>query len=153
MIIGIDAGALCGKDEKLRVGVFTLMRNLVVGLAHKRPSDTIRLYTFDAIETEISDEFPGNVEIRVLPRFLFSKVQMLFSLFLDPCDVFMGTGQYVPFGAPHAIGWIYDLGFLEHPEFYPGSVNQLTSITMTVVSRSENIITISEYVKNQIVKY
>ncbi|MBI5614425.1 glycosyltransferase family 4 protein [Candidatus Gottesmanbacteria bacterium] len=153
MIIGVDAGALCVKDERLRVGVFTLLRSLVIGLARARPHDTIRLFVFDNLDPDITSLHPGNVEIRVLPRFLYSKVQMTLSLSLHPCDVFLGTGQYVPLGARRAVGWIYDLGFLEHPEFYPDSANQLVSITKTVISRSERIITISEHVKNQIVNY
>jgi glycosyltransferase involved in cell wall biosynthesis len=64
----------------------------------------------------------------------------------------MGTGQTIALGARHPVGWIYDLGFLEHPECYPHSMNQLAFITKTVVSRSEKIITISEYVKKEIVK-
>lgn len=153
MRIAIDAGALCVKEKRLRVGVFTLLRSLVSGLARARPKDTIRLYVFDAIDEDIASKFPKNVKVRMLPRFLFSKMQMTLSLFFDPCDIFLGTGQYVPLGTKRVIGWIYDLGFLNHPEFYPESVNQLLSITKTVVSRSESIITISEHVKNQIVKY
>ncbi|MEK7592606.1 MAG: hypothetical protein AAB508_04420, partial [Patescibacteria group bacterium] len=103
------------KDKRLRVGVFTLLRSLVVGIARIRPRDTIRLCVFENIDLDVTREFSKNVEIRILPRFLFSKVQLSLSFLLDPCDVFFGTGQYVPLGAPHAIGWIYDLGFLDHP--------------------------------------
>ena len=71
---------------------------------------------------------------------------------LEPVDIFLGVAQAMPFRVSKGIGFIYDLGFLHHPEVYKAQANILTNQTAALICRSTHIVTISAASKQDIVR-
>ncbi len=153
MIIGVDAGAICETDDRLKVGVYRVTHELLNHLTTLDTTNAYRLYSFASIPREIMTKF-GNrmVNIALTPSVGYMKVRLPFHLRFHPNDVFLGLSQAVPIGVAHAVGFVYDLGFLVAPKEYGDSAERLTKQTENTIFRSSHIITISETVKNDIIK-
>jgi len=152
MLIGVDAGALSITDERLRVGVWRVTYNLLKELAKIDRINQYRLYTFSPIDREVMRSFgPRLRNVIVRPTIGWASIQLPIELRLRPVDVFLGLSQMLPFTNAKKIGFIYDLGFLHFPDAYPGSLNKLKVQTRQVVERADQIITISEVSKRDIV--
>lgn len=152
MKIGVDAGALGITDERLKLGVYWVNVNLLRELAKLDKKNTYHLYSFTPIDREVMESFGPRMENRVLiPQTGWSTVRLPLELKLNPVDIFLGLSQFIPSSKSHNIGFIYDLGFLHHPEAYPGSQIKLMQITDNLVDRSNRIVTISQTVKTDIV--
>lgn len=160
MIIGVDAGALSITDERLRVGVWRVTYNLLKELAKVDKTNEYRLYTFTPIGERFGENFK-NVVVR--PKIGWASLQLPIELRRHPVDVFLGLSQMAPrlpslrsgIGGQarspvRTIGFIYDVGFLRHPEAYPGSVNRLKKQTRQLVERADHIVAISNVTKTDI---
>lgn len=152
MVIGVDAGALAVRDERLKVGVFRVTLNLLKGLDSIDRKNTYRLYTFAPLEKGITSELGKRFEQVVLKIRGWSTVWLPTELRRRPVDVFLGLSQYLPSSASYNIGFIYDLGFLHHPEAYPDSYRRLTKQTETLIRRANHIMAISHAVSDDIQK-
>lgn len=154
MIIGVDAGALSIKDDRLRVGVWRVTYNLLKELSHIDKTNEYRLYTFRPISREVMRAFGSRmINVVVRPMIGWSKIQLPIELRRHPVDAFLGLSQMLPYYSPaHAIGFVYDLGFLHYPSAYPGSLKKLEYQTKQLIRRSGKIIAISEFTKKDIVK-
>jgi glycosyltransferase involved in cell wall biosynthesis len=153
MVIGVDAGAICETDDRLKVGVYRVTLELLKHLSRIDSVNTYRLYSFSPIPIGIIKNFGKNmVNISLAPSVGYMKVRLPLKLMLEPVDIFLGVAQAIPSGAKKAIGFIYDLGFLHHPEVYGAQAKVLTKQTAALVSRSAHIITISVASKNDIVR-
>lgn len=152
MIIGVDAGAMGISDERLKLGVYWVNVNLLRELGKIDKKNTYILYSFSPIDGEVMRSFgPRMGNTVLLPQAGWSTVRLPLELKLHPVDVFLGLSQFVPASKSYNIGFIYDLGFLRHPEAYPGSQIKLSQNTDNLVDRSHEIITISGAVKADIV--
>ncbi len=152
MIIGVDAGALAIRDQRLKMGVYWVNVNLLRELGKIDRNNTYRLYSFAPIDREVMREFGPNMRnVVVRPKICWAMVQLPLELLLRPVDVFLGLSQMIPLSPTRTIGFIYDLGFLHHPEAYPGSQKKLARITGNLVKRSDRIVAISNIVKDDIV--
>ena len=149
MIIGVDAGALSITDVRLRVGVWRVTYNLLKELAKIDKKNEYRLFTFTPIGERFGKNFK-NVVVR--PKIGWASLQLPIELRRHPVDVFLGLSQMLPHSSARTIGFIYDLGFLHHPEAYPGSQKRLVKITSDLVRRSDHIVTISHAVKDDVRK-
>ena len=162
MKIGVDAGAMSITDVRLRVGVWRVTYNLLKELAKIDKKNEYRLYTFTPIGERFGENFK-NVVVR--PKIGWASLQLPIELRRHPVDVFLGLSQMVPrlpslrsgvggqaYSTSRNIGFIYDLGFLHHPEAYPGSQKRLVKITSDLVRRSDHIVTISHAVKDDVRK-
>lgn len=151
MVIGIDAGMLSVRDDRLKVGVYRVVRETLRALAALDRENSYRLYSFGEIG-------PPSLKLRrvnevVLPRVGWSKVWLPIELHRCPVDVFLGFGQALPFSkTSYNIGFIYDLGFLYHPEVYGSSAKTLKFQTDTLVRRADHIITISHATKADVIR-
>lgn len=144
MIIGVDAGMLGVTDDRLKVGVWRVVTELLKSLAACSTVDAYRLYSFAPIPRELMLALGFRFENRVLtPTKGWMTIRLPLELRLHPVDVFLGAAQALPNATGQKIGFIYDLGFLSHPEYYPGSASKLTKITADTVNRADAIITIS----------
>jgi len=153
MVIGVDAGAISSQDERLNVGVYRVTRELLKHLSHIDTINTYRLYSFSSIPKNIMKEFGANmINIPLIPSMGYMKIHLPIELVLRPVDIFLGLSQALPLGVRHAIGFIYDLGFLHHPEVYGKQANVLIKQTASLVARSEHIVTISNASKQDIVQ-
>ena len=153
MVIGVDAGAISSQDERLNVGVHRVTRELLKHLSSIDTSNTYRLYSFSPIPKDTMKEFRANmINISLTPSTGYMKLRLPIELALHPVDMFLGLSQALPLGVRNAIGFIYDLGFLHHPEVYGQQANVLIKQTASLVARSEHIVTISNASKQDIVQ-
>jgi len=152
MVIGVDAGAICETDDRLKVGVYRVTHELLNHLAVLDTVNSYRLYSFAPIPRDIMVKF-GNrmVNVALTPSVGYMRVRLPLHLRLHPNDLFLGVSQAVPIGVKHAIGFVYDLGFLVAPQEYGDSADRLKKQTEDTIYRSSHIITISETVKKDII--
>ena len=148
MIIGVDAGMLGISDDRLKVGVYWVVVNLLQQLSLLDTTHTYRLYSMLPIEPQLLKSFGPNMKnIVVSPKRGWFSLWLPLELFLHPVDMFLALGQGAPFTRTPTIGFVYDLGFLHHSELYPDSAGKLRSLTTKLVHQAKKIITISESVK------
>ncbi len=151
MVIGVDSGALSIKDDRLKVGVYRVIVNLLQQLSKIDLHNEYRLYSFDAIDENLMNSFSTVMQNVILrPRKGWFALRLPLSLFIHPIDLFLGVSQAVPFGLQKNLGFIYDLGFIHYPDAYPHSHQKLLKQTENVIHRSQHIITISEASKSDI---
>lgn len=152
MIIGVDAGALSVRDDRLKVGVYRVTVNLLRELGKIDRKNEYRLYTFLPIAKSQMKEFgPRMKNVVVRPVIGWSMIQIPIELRRHPVDVFLGLSQMAPFSSTRTIGFVYDLGFLRYPGAYPGSLARLEMQTRQLVKRSNHIVTISKSTQDDIV--
>lgn len=150
MIIGVDAGALSITDDRLKVGAHRVTLNCLLHLAQLDTNNTYRLYSFLPIEQGIVNGLGKNFLNIVLPKRGWSLVWLPLELKRHPVDVFLGLSQMLPYSSSYNIGFMYDLGFLHHPEAYPDSYRRLTKQTETLIRRADHIFAISHAVSDDI---
>lgn len=153
MVIGVDAGALSITDDRLKVGVYRVTKQTLLSLAKLDRENHYRLYTFLPVEEGIVEAFEGRVEEVVLPMRGWQRVWLPIELRKRPVGVFLGFAQALPFSkTSYNIGFVYDLGFLYHPQVYGTSAITLKKQTDTLVRRSDHIITISSATKTDLTR-
>ena len=152
MIIGVDAGALSIRDERLRVGVYRVTVNLLRELGKLDKKNEYRLYTFLPIAPSQMREFGPNMNNCIVrPVIGWSMIQVPIELRRHTVDVFLGLSQMIPFSPVRSVGFVYDLGFLRYPGAYPGSLARLEMQTKQLVRRSDHLITISKSTQKDII--
>lgn len=139
MIIGVDAGALSVTDERLKVGVWRVVHNLLGELGKIDRENLYRLYTF----LPLSEKFGPRMTNVVLQQRGWFSLWLPLELWRHPVDIFLGLSQAMPETHAKNIGFVYDLGFLHHPEAYLGSLRKLKRQTEDLVKRSHHILAIS----------
>jgi len=154
MIIGVDAGALSISDKRLKVGVWRVTFELLKALSSIDRSKCYRLYSFAPIDKIVMKEFRSNMQNIVLsPSVWYMKVRLPLELSIHPVDIFLGLSQSIPgIHVKKTITFIYDIGFLQYPEKYGSSANKLKIQTAYAVQHSDDIITISESVKKDLIE-
>ena len=153
MVIGVDAGALSITDDRLKVGVYRVTKQALGSLARLDRENHYRLYTFLPVEEGIVRAFEGRAEEVVLPMRGWQRVWLPIELHKHPVDVFLGMSQALPFSkTSYNIGFVYDLGFLYHPEAYGGSAITLKKQTDDLARRADHIITISSATKADLIR-
>jgi len=157
MKIGVDAGAVGIHDKRLKVGVYHLSVQLLLHLGKIDRSNQYFLYSFHTIDKKLLSTFGDNFQnIVVRPRKGWASIWLPLRARRDKIDVFLGLNQFVPnFLSKNTrkIGFIYDLAFLKYPHMFPDSGGQLTRITESVISKSDDIVTISHNSKKDIMKH
>lgn len=153
MIIGVDAGAICETDNRLKVGVYRVTYELLHHLSALDLEHYYRLYSYGPISRSILEQLSNTmVNIPLTPSIGYMKVRLPLHLVLHPVDVFLGLSQAVPNGVKNAIGFVYDLGFLQASNEYAGAAERLKRQTEETINRSSKIVTISEASKRDIMK-
>lgn len=152
MKIGVDAGALSITDDRLKVGVYRVTLNCIFHLAQVDKINTYQLYSFLPIEQGIVRKLGRNFTNIILPQRGWSSLWLPLELKRHPVDVFLGLSQMLPYSSSYNIGFIYDLGFLHHPDAYSDSYRRLTKQTKTLVQRANHFIAISYAVSEDIQK-
>lgn len=155
MRIGIDAGCLGVADKRLKVGVYSVTTNILTELSKIDNKNTYLLYSFKSINkkfiSSLGDKFQ-NIVVR--PSIGWATLWLPLQARRDKLDIFIGINQYMP-SLPNStwkIGFIYDLAFLNYPDFYKGSYNKIAKNTENLFRESDEIVTISSTVKKEIEK-
>lgn len=152
MIIGVDAGCLGIKDERLKVGVYRLSFNLLKELGRKNEKNEYRLYSFYPIEKRVMASFGQGMRNFVLrPKRGWFGLRLPLELRIRPVDAFLGLSQALPYSSSHNILLVHDLAFEHYPKFYPGSYKSLSKNTKIALKRADKIIAISESTKKDLV--
>lgn len=172
MIVGADGGALSVADPRLQVGVYKVNLRLLQKITQSVDSIYYRIYIFTEVGEGVRKSVPKGEFRKLHPMRGWQYIAIPLELYRNPPNVFLGLSQSLPrfLYTSHIdkrriilpslnkqkikqIGIIYDLGFLHYPEFYPGSAGQLLRNTTHLVRNSDHIITISQSVKNDILKH
>jgi alpha-1,3-rhamnosyl/mannosyltransferase len=154
MIIGVDAGALSISDPRLKVGVWRVTFELLKALSSIDRSKCYRLYSFAPIEKKVMKEFRSNMQNIVLsPSVGYMKVRLPLELSIHPVDVLLGLSQSIPrIHVKKTITFIYDIGFLQYPDKYGSSADKLKDQTAYAAQHSDDIVTISQSVKKDLIE-
>ena len=153
MQIGVDAAVLSAKDERLKLGVYTVVLHLLAELAKLDKRNSYRLYTYSPLTKDILSKLSPIMKNSVLaPNIGWFTLRLPMELLVKPVDVYLGVSQAVPrFALSFNIGFIYDLAFIHIPEAY-SDANRLMKLTGQLIDRSEHIVTISNSTKEDILK-
>jgi len=153
MIIGVDAGAICQTDEHAKVGVYRVTSELLSHLAKIDTANYYRLYSFLPIPRSLLQDLNNRmINVSLTPSLGYLTIRLPLHLKLYPVDIFLGVSQAVPIGVKKAIGFVYDVGFLQAPKEYINEGHRLRIQTEETINRSTHIITISESSKRDIMR-
>lgn len=159
MLVGVEAGCLGIKDQRLKVGVYQVAKNLLEQLGKIDKKNNYLLYSFYPIERELMMKFGARMEnIVIQPSRGWSKVWLPLKLSIDKPQVFLGLNQFIPqilpsSPQPYIIGFVYDVAFDLYPEMYPDSKIKLKKQTEDMVKKSNSIVTISNSSKKDLERY
>lgn len=154
MIVGVDAGALSVRDDRLKVGVYRVTLNLLKHLSLIDTTHEYRLYSFIPIDKETMKLFGSNMRnVIVRPAVGWSQIQLPLELRRHPVDVFLGLSQMVPSTNAKKIGLIHDVGFLSYPDLYEYTRRKLKNQTDALVRRSDIVIAVSKATKCDILSH
>lgn len=155
--IGIDAGCLGIKDERLKVGVYQVAFNLVKELGRlaepKKEGETL-LYSFLPIETKVVKEFGPQVKnVVVKPTVGWNWFALPLRILKDKPDVFLGLSQSLPrFCFCPAVVFVYDIAFEHYPSDY-ADYQRLHKNTQRALKMANLIITLSLSTKKDLEKF
>ncbi len=157
MYIAVDAGCLGVKDKRLKVGVYTVVKNFLIELGKIDKNNKYLLYSFHPIEKSLLKEFGLQMQNIVLPAIGWLKVGLPIRLLLDKPDIFIAANQAIPFKLPlssyKTLGIFYDIAFEKYPELYSyaASVSKHRINSRYLAENAESLIAISESTKKDLV--
>jgi len=160
MKIGIDAGCLGIADERLKVGVYRLVFNLVKELGRLErlgrlgKNWEILLYSFLPIKKAVMREFgPGVKNVVVGPSFGWNIFWLPLRLFKNRPDIFIAPSQSLPAFCPCSeIVIVHDLAFERYPQFYK-DFRRLRKNTLRAVKKAKKVIAVSRATKKDLIDF
>lgn len=155
MLIGIDANE--ANLTPNRVGINEYAFHLLHALSGLKTSHAFVIYLKTPPRSDLPPE-KSNWHYRIIPApFLWTQTRLPWDLYTHSPrpDVFFSMTHYAPRFAPIPIVVaIMDLGFLKNPEqFTAKDYSQLKSWTGYSVRQAKRVIAISEFTKQEVVKY
>lgn len=157
MKIGVDAGCLGITDKRLKVGVYQVVKNLLIELGKIDSTNEYLLYSFAPIEKSLLKEFgPQMRNIVVTPARGWLKIWLPLRLLFDRPHIFLALNQSMPFQlAPSykTLGIFYDIAFEKMPALYEyaASVIKHSSNSRYLAKNANGLIAISSQTKQDIV--
>lgn len=153
MNIGVDAGCLSVKDERLKLGVYQMTFNLLCELGKIDQKNEYWLYSFAPIEAKVLSHFGPRMRNVVARPFLgWQHFGLPLHLFLKKPDIFLGLSHALPlFTFSSSIVVVYDLAFVHFPESYPGFGKRLRKITQSAITKAKKIIAVSKATKQDLI--
>lgn len=155
MKIGVDAGCLGIKDERLKLGVYQFTCQLLKELGKIDRQNEYRLYSFYPISPKVMGQFGLQMKnIIVRPARGWNYLALPIWLLKDRIDFFIGPSQSLPafFNCPSVV-IVHDLIFEQFPNFYPESFAQLRRITKLSVKKATKIIAVSRATKKDLIDF
>lgn len=149
--IGVEAGCLGIKDERLKVGVYQVTFNLLQQLGKSDRKNEYLLYSFLPISKEVLSHFGKRMKnILVRPTFGWNYLALPLRLLKDKPDFFLGPSQSLPAFLPcPSIVIVHDLGYEHCPEFYK-DFQKLRNNTQRAIGKASRIIAVSEFTKKDL---
>lgn len=154
MIIGVDAGVLGVSDDRLKVGVYHFVYNLLKELSVIDKDNQYLLYSFFPIGKDILSQFGKNFRNIILrPQKGWLSIRLSAQFLFHKHDLFLGLSQALPFYHPmKSIVYIYDLAFELYPEHYRDSYRRLSLQTKFAANQSDKIVAVSKATKNDLMR-
>lgn len=159
MKIGVDAGCLGITDERLKVGVYTVVKNMLIELSKQDKENQYYLYSFHPIEKDLMKKFGNNMHnIIVVPTKGWLRIALPLRLAYDKPSIFIAANQAMPYRLPFSryktLGIFYDIAFEKYPELYSyaASVEKHKINSRNLAQQAEKIIAISQSTKKDIEK-
>lgn len=157
MRIGVDAGCLGVKDDRLKVGVYNFARNLLLQLAQIETENEYFLYSFSPINKALMRKLgPRMKNIVVRPNKGWLTIWLPIRMVRDRIDIFLALSQAIPprmSPTTRIIGFVHDIAFEKSPNFYSDSFESLRQNTKNIVNKSDYIITFSNATKKDLKEY
>lgn len=156
MKIGVDAGCLGVRDERLKVGVYTVVKNLLIELGKSDKKNSYLLYSFYPIERELLAAFGRNMKNIVIPSRGWLRISLPLRLLKDRPDVFLAANQALPVQLPFAryktVGLFYDIAFEKFPSLYSyaASVKKHRDNSKYLAQHADLLLAISKSTKKDI---
>lgn len=157
MKIGVDAGCLGVTDKRLKVGVYQVVKNLLIKLGKMDTTHEYLLYSFAPIEKSLMKEFGQHMKnVVVNPTKGWLKIWLPLRLFLDKPHIFLALNQSAPlklFSSFKTLGMFYDIAFEKMPELYDyaASVKKHSSNSNYLAKHADELISISQKTRQDIV--
>lgn len=159
MKIGVDAGCLGIQDKRLQVGVYHIVKNLLIELGRQDKKNEYILYSFYPIKKELMKQFGVRMKNVVTLSRGWLKIWLPFFLIKDKIDIFLGASQASPLRLPFfskykTIGIVYDIAYDKFPNLYSyaASVKKHSLQSQGVVKDSSKIVAISQNTKKDLVE-
>lgn len=154
MKIGVDAGCLGVKDERLKLGVYQFTYQLLRELGKIDGKNEYRLYSFYPIDSGLMAQFGSKTtNIVVKPTLGWNYLALPLKLAGDRPDFFIGPSQSLPvFLSCPSLVVVHDLMFERFPEYYPESLSQLRRITKSATRKATKIIAVSQATKKDLIE-
>ncbi|HXS14631.1 MAG TPA: glycosyltransferase family 1 protein [Candidatus Saccharimonadales bacterium] len=159
MKIGVDAGCLGINDERLKVGVYQVVKNLLIELGKIDKKNEYLLYTFIPIQKDLLKQFgPRMKNVLVTPAKGWMKIWLPLRLILDKPKVFLALNQAAPFrffiSSYKIIGLFYDIAFERYPDFYSlgASVSKHKKNSQYLAKTADVLIAISQKTKEDLIQ-
>lgn len=154
MIIGVDGGVLGVTDNRLKVGVYHFVYNLLKALSQADKENQYLLYSFYPIEKKVISQFGRNFQNVVLrPRKGWLTIRLSAQFAFRKHDLFLGLSQAIPAYHPmKSVIYIYDLAFEIYPEHYKDSYARLSRQTKFAAKYADRIVAVSTATKNDLVR-
>lgn len=157
MKIGVDAGCLGITDERLKVGVYTVVKNMLLELSKLDKKNQYYLYSFYPIEKSLLKKLNNNMKnVVVRPAVGWLKIALPLRLLFDNVGIFLGANQAMPIKFPGSsyktVGIFYDIAFEKYPDAYSyaASVDKHKKNSFQLAKNAEKIIAISHSTKKDI---
>ena len=156
MILGIDASQA---NRKIRSGTewyaFYLMEEFKK-LAAGRSDIRVRLYTRDALQSDLANNLPDNFEVKILRwplKYFWGQVRLSLEMLFNPPDILFCPAHTIPLVHPKkTFTTLHDVGFEDHPELYDRlSLWYHRWSAKFAVRKAHHIFTVSEFSKQRIV--
>src|SRR5438034_10973470 len=97
MKIGVDAGCLGIKDDRLKVGVYRVAVELLRQLGKIDKANRYYLYSFYPIDKKLMESFgPRMSNVLVVPSRGWMRIWLPFRILSQRPDVFLGLNQALP---------------------------------------------------------
>lgn len=159
MKIGVDAGCLGITDERLKVGVYQVVKNLLIQLGKMDHENDYLLYSFAPIDKQLMKEFGVNMKnVVVIPSRGWTKIWLPLRLLLDEPKVFLALNQAAPFkfltSSYKTLGIFYDIAFEKYPALYSyaASVKRHKTHSKYLAETGDSFIAISQKTKEDVMK-
>lgn len=154
MIIGVDTGVLGVADDRLKVGVYHFVYDLLKALSEIDRKNQYLLYSFSPIGKDVLSQLGKNFKNKVLrPRKGWLNIRLSAQFISHKPDLFLGLSQAMPLYHPmKSVVYIYDLAFEINPAHYQESYNRLSRQTKFAAKYSDRIIAVSTATKNDLVR-
>lgn len=153
MIVGIDAGCLGIKDERLKVGVYRMSLSLLQSLSKIDKKNFYNLYSFYPIEKKLLLSLgPRFKNIVIKPQKGWFNIWLPLALQKNPVDVFIGLSQSLPKlpDKTRGIVIIHDLTFEKCPQWFP-SYKKMSANSYNAAKKGELIIAVSQATKKDLI--